>query len=122
MLNWGASTKSGRLIQRNPFSDLKTGSKKGNRKKNPPSIAETDQLIAAAYEIWPAYGAWIEFACYTGARPGEIDGLKWSDLSADGSEIRIRRQFNATTQHVHAAQERARSATSCSARGRSARS
>jgi integrase len=97
MFNWGASTKSGWLIQRSPFSDLKTGSKKGNRKKNPPSIAETDQLIAAAYEIWPAYGAWIEFACYTGARPGEIDGLKWSDLSEDGSKLRIRRQFNATS-------------------------
>jgi integrase len=97
MLNWGASTKSGRLIPRNPFADIATGSKKGNRKKNPPSIAETDQLIAAAYEAWPGYGAWIEFACYTGARPGEIDALKWSDLSADGSEIRIRRQFSATT-------------------------
>jgi integrase len=97
MLNWGASTKSGRLIPRNPFADIATGSKKGNRKKNPPSIAETDQLIAAAYEAWPGYGAWIEFACYTGARPGEIDGFKWSDLSADGSEIRIRRQFSATT-------------------------
>jgi integrase len=97
MLNWGASTKSGRLIPRNPLADIATGSKKGNRKKNPPSIAETDQLIAAAYEAWPGYGAWIEFACYTGARPGEIDGLKWSDLSADGSEIRIRRQFSATT-------------------------
>jgi integrase len=97
MLNWGASTKSGRLIPRNPLADIATGSKKGNRKKNPPSIAETDQLIAAAYEAWPGYGAWIEFACYTGARPGEIDALKWSDLSADGSEIRIRRQFSATT-------------------------
>ena len=46
------------------------------RKKNPPSEAEIEPLIAAAYAAAPRFGAWLEFACFTGARPGEIDALQ----------------------------------------------
>ena len=98
MFNWGASSHGGRVIPHSPFSDLDVVKKgDGNTRKNPPSIEEVDAVIDAAEADWPPFGAWLEFAAYTGARPGEIDGLKWTDLSDDGEEIRVRRQWSASS-------------------------
>lgn len=94
MFNWAMSREGGRLCQTNPFEGFRT-TKGSNAQKLPPSIVQVDAMIEAAYDILPAFGAWLEFACYTGARPGEIDLLKWSDLDDGWLEATIERQFNA---------------------------
>ena len=93
MFNWAASSDGGRLIDRSPFSGLKV--KRPNRKPNVPAREKIEQLIALAYDECPQFGAWLEFACFTGFRPGEIDALRWTDLSDDGLEIDVRRQWAA---------------------------
>lgn len=100
MFNWCASADGGRLVAGNPFSIFKSKSVRGNRRKNPPSVAQTDRLILEAWAETPFYGAWIETATVVGARPGELDAARWEDFSPDLSEWRIRRQWNHHTNTV----------------------
>lgn len=98
MFNDAASPKAGRLVAVNPFEKLGLARSRGNRHEEPPSEKTVRALIAAAREKGgPDWAAWLQVACYTGLRPGELDGLKWECVDLEGGRIIVRRQFNART-------------------------
>jgi integrase len=56
------------------------------------------KLIAAARkQAGPSYAAWLQVACFTGMRPGELDALQWDAVDLEHGRILVREQFNAKT-------------------------
>lgn len=87
-----------RLIASNPFAGIQIAKTAGNDVKQPPTVEQVNELLCAAREIAPpGFAAWLSVACWTGARPGELDGLRWDDVDFDNGWIHIERQFNKTT-------------------------
>jgi integrase len=101
MFNDAMSPKAGRLIDRNPFARLGLESSSGNRHKQPPSEEEVWRMIAVAREVaCPSLAAWLQVAAFTGARPGELDGLQHDALDFAGSRITVRQQFSAKAKKI----------------------
>lgn len=98
MFNDAASARGGRTVQHNPFAGLGLRRTSGNRYRQPPSEAQVWALIAAAREhTLPSFAAWLQVACYTGMRPGELDALRWTAVDFDAGRLHVREQHNATT-------------------------
>jgi integrase len=57
----------------------------------PPSPAQVAVLIDVATKKNYAWGTYLRVAAVTGARRGEMCGLRWADISADCSQVTIRR-------------------------------
>jgi len=57
----------------------------------PPTPDEVGRLLAAADERDPELGTYVRLAAVTGARRGELCGLRWSDLDADEGQLLIER-------------------------------
>jgi integrase len=92
------SKKGGRLIVTNPFADLGLSKSKGNQARQPPTEKEFWRLVETAWRITPpSFAGWLELACYTGLRPGEIDALRPTDIDLERQEIRVDRQWNSAT-------------------------
>ena len=52
-------------------------------------------MIAAADELTPpSFAAYLLTACWSAARPGELDALRWTDLDFMAETIQIERQWN----------------------------
>lgn len=95
MFNDAASAKGGRLLDRNPFAGLGIGKGKGNKDKAPPTQDEMERFIGLAYELTPpSFAAYLEFACVTGARPGELDALRTDRVDLVAGEAHIAEQWN----------------------------
>ena len=56
----------------------------------PPSPAVVARLIAAA-DVDACFGAFVRLAAATGARRGELLGLRWGDVDLDAATVTIRR-------------------------------
>lgn len=90
MLNYAVKRER---LDRNPFSGL---TKKGpGRKHNEPlTVADVDQLAAAAGE---KHGnnlrAFVLFTAYSGMRVGEVFALQWADIDFKANRIRVRRRL-----------------------------
>lgn len=98
MFNDAASAKAGRLLDRNPFAGLGLAKTKGNAGKLPPSQEEMESLIAHARELVPpSFAAYLEFACVSAARPGELDALRWSRIRWDDDEVDLVEQWSSKT-------------------------
>jgi integrase len=98
MFNDAMSPEAGRLIDRNPFADVKVNKTKGRKTSQPPTEEQMDKLVVAAKELTPpSYAAYVEFACLTGARPGELDALKWDRVRLQDGELDLSEQYNAKT-------------------------
>lgn len=98
MFNDAASAKAGRLIDRNPFARLNLPRSAGRRHQQPPSAEQVTAIIGAARDVsCPSFAAWLQVACYSGLRPGELDGLLWDMIDLDRGRIRVAQQFNAKT-------------------------
>lgn len=98
MLNDAASGKAGRLLRSNPFSGLGIGKGKGNAGKQPPSEEEMETLLRHARDLTPpSFAAYLEFACCTAARPGELDALRFDRIDLQRSEVDIAEQWNVKT-------------------------
>lgn len=98
MFNDAASAKAGRLVTSNPFAKLGITRTTGNRNRQPPSEQQVQKLIAAARaKAGPAWAAWLQVACYTGLRHGELDGLRWEHVDFASGRIHVREQFNGHT-------------------------
>jgi integrase len=69
---------------------------------SPPDAATVRELIATAAAHDPAMACWLYVAVATGARPGEVCGLRWGDIDFLGRSVRIERSVSATrTSGVH---------------------
>ena len=78
MFNDAASAKGGRLVRTNPFAGLGLKRTKGNKYRQPPSRQKMEEMVMKARELTPpSFAAYLEFACVMGARPGELDALRW---------------------------------------------
>ena len=97
MCNDAMRADAGRLIDRNPFAGLRLPQSRGRRNVQPPAESEAAHMIALADELTPpSFAAYLDVAIHEGARPGELDALRWDDLDlTPGAEtIRIERQWN----------------------------
>jgi integrase len=95
MFNDAMSAKAGRLLARNPFAGLGIAKTKGNKEKSPPNVEQMETLLHHARELTPpSFAAYLEFACVTGIRPGEIDALQWSAIRWDQHEIDVTVQWS----------------------------
>jgi integrase len=57
----------------------------------PPSGAEVRAMIEAAAEVEPMFAALLTLTAVTGARRGELCGLRWSDVDFEAGTLAIRR-------------------------------
>ena len=86
---------AGHLIEHNPFEKLGLTKTHGRKNVQPPDEATIARMIETADRITPpSFAAWLETACWSAARPGELDGLQWQDIDFQAEEIHIRRQWN----------------------------
>jgi integrase len=61
------------------------------REITPPAMTDTRALLQAADTQDPEFGALLRVLAATGARRGEVCGLRWSDLDTKGGTLFIRR-------------------------------
>lgn len=63
------------------------------RKTNiaPPAIADTHTILSAADDHDPDFGALLRVLAATGARRGEVCGLRWTDLDQKAGTLAIQR-------------------------------
>lgn len=54
-----------------------------------PTPEQVEKLLVAAYSHYAELGAFLTLAAKTGARRGELCGIRWSDI--DGADLRIER-------------------------------
>lgn len=98
MFNDASSRKAGRIIPFNPWADLGIERSNGNAGVKPPSPEQMETMLQAARDLTPpSFAAWLEFACCTAMRPGEIDALRWENVDFASDDIRVEQQFSATS-------------------------
>jgi integrase len=77
-------------LARNP-AQLATKVRYKARKIEPPTTVQFSEILAAASKDDPQLAALIALMGFTGCRPGEVYGLRWSDIDDDRLVISIRR-------------------------------
>ena len=87
------------LCEANPFTNMRIQSGRGRRDLVVPTEAEVTELVAHAAKVHKAwgervYGPLIQFAAYTGCRPGELFGLDWRHVDRRGQTVHVERQWN----------------------------
>jgi integrase len=96
MFNDARRPQAGMLVTTNPFANLGLRTTRGRKDVQPPDQVATARMLAAADELTPpSFAAYLETACFSAARPGELDALRWDDVDLDRETIRIERQWNA---------------------------
>jgi len=96
MWNDARKTKAGRVVDANPWEKLGLASTRGNRDETPASEEQVECILAAARKVAPlSFAAWLEVACFIGARPGELDALRWECVDFAADRVLIREQWNA---------------------------
>lgn len=101
MFNDARRPQAGMLVDRNPFAALGLRRSKGRKDVQPPDQATVAAMIAAADELTPpSFAAYLLTACWSAARPGELDALRWSDLDFQAEEVRIERQWNVKVRKI----------------------
>jgi len=58
----------------------------------PPTIEQRVTLVDAAFEREPQFGALVHLAAATGARRGELGGLRWCDIDVENGTVRFKNQ------------------------------
>jgi integrase len=100
MFNDAARADAGRLVDRNPFANLRVRQSRGRRDVQPPAQADAARMVALADRLTPpSFAAYLDTAIHEGARPGELDALLLDDLdfTPSAETVRIERQWNVKT-------------------------
>lgn len=58
---------------------------------SPPTPEQVVELIAAAWLKDPSFGLFLHVSAITGARRGEVCGLRWADMDFDDGSLFVRR-------------------------------
>lgn len=87
------------LIASNPLAGMRLPSARGRRDLLALTEQQVFALIAAAEKTHGrygelVYGPMVQFAAYTGLRPGELHGLRWGDVDLARETVRVERQFS----------------------------
>lgn len=82
------------LLPASPLHGIVVGKGRGNEEVDPPKEAQMRPLLAVARSISPDFAAWLTFGAFVGTRPGETDGLQFSDFNGDYTRVRIVRQWH----------------------------
>jgi integrase len=90
------------LVDVNPFTGLRLRGSRGRKDIDVPLRDEVDRLAEYAVEVWVGevaltIRALILMAAFVGMRPAELYGLRWSDIDIRADEIRVERQYSAST-------------------------
>ncbi len=85
-------------LGRNPVSDA-TRPEVPRATVVPPDAVQVRRLLAVAREHDPELACWLDVTAATGARRGEVCGLRWSDVDLDAATVRIERSVSATKQN-----------------------
>jgi integrase len=76
-------------LARNPVSDA-TRPEAPRATVVPPDVDQIRELLAAAREQDPILACWLDVAAATGARRGEVCGLRWCDIDLNAMSTVIR--------------------------------
>lgn len=91
-----------RLVERNPFANLRIAQSRGRRDIEVISEAEVYELAEIARAEHGDYGAefaaWIVYQAFTLKRPGETSAVEWSDFDYSEAEIAVTKNFDSTGQ------------------------
>jgi integrase len=87
------------LIPSNPLAEMRLPGSRGRRDLIALTEEEVLRLIAVAETTHGrygelVYGPMVQFAAYSGLRPGELHGLRWDDVDVQGEVVRVERQFS----------------------------
>lgn len=90
------------LVDTNPFADLRLRGSRGRKGIDVLARGEVDRLAEYALEVWSGevaltIRALILIAAFVGMRPAELYGLRWSDIDIRADEIKVERQYSAST-------------------------
>lgn len=77
------------IIRHNPFAAA-TPPKIEAPEVRPPTVAELARLIAGA-DRDPCFSAFVRLAADSGARRGELLGVRWADVDADAATVTFQR-------------------------------
>jgi integrase len=80
-------------LDRNPITRTSPPATRG-REIHPPTPAELGRLFDACGETHPDLASLIYVAATTGARRGELCGLRWSDIDLDQNTVTISRSIS----------------------------
>jgi integrase len=94
--NDAASVPAGRLIERNPFANLRLRSSRGRRDTQPPDQVTLARFLELADELTPpSFAAYLDVAVHEGMRPGELDALRWERIDFQAGTILVDEQWSA---------------------------
>jgi len=88
------AVKERRLVDRNPVSDISRKKEPRGRTRFLSEEERTALLDACAKSEWPALPALVLLAITTGARRGELIGLKWADVDLKKGRALVRETKN----------------------------
>lgn len=87
------------LIPANPLAEMRLPSARGRRDLEALSEVDVLRLVNVATAVHGrygelVYGPMVQFAAYSGLRPGEIHGLRWEDIDFARETVRVERQYS----------------------------
>jgi len=90
------------LIDSNPFAGLRLRGSRGRKDLDVLSRAEVESVAECSLEVWPGeiglnVRALIRMAAFIGMRPGELYGLRWSNLDFREHTVDVKRQYSGKT-------------------------
>lgn len=87
------------LVETNPFTELRLRGSRGRKDLDVLSVDEVNAVVGCVDEVWSGevaltVKALVLLSAFTGMRPAELYGLRWSDLDFRESEIGVARQYS----------------------------
>ncbi len=96
MWNDAMSAKAGRLTRVNPWAGLGISRTTGNKDRQPPTVEQMETMLLIARDLTPpSFADYLEMACVTAMRPGELDAFRPEWVRAADREIDVLEQWNA---------------------------